>query len=125
METRTLAPSNSIPCPKCNFAIRFYAFGGMGNVCPHFYCDCCSNVFHRESDFEVIYGREPSAELLAQVTATLPECPCGGRFTADSSPKCPACTHQIPHQSSPECRLFDPHAIVIENALYCTERNVS
>ena len=123
METRTLDPSSSTPCPKCDATIRFYRFGGMGNVCPHFYCDLCSNVFHRESDFELIYGREPSPELLTQIAATLPLCPCGGRFSADSSPKCPACGHQIQHQSSPERRLFDPHAIVIENALYCTEPN--
>jgi hypothetical protein len=121
LNTQQLDPSDQVACPSCKAVVRFYAFSSMGNVCPHFYCDTCSNVFHRESDFDRIYGREPSQELLDEIAADLPGCPCGGRFVPGANPKCPSCGADLGHQSPPIMRLHDPHAIVIESALFCSE----
>lgn len=116
METIQREPTDQAACPHCGVPIRFYRFGGMGNICPHFYCDTCSNVFHRESDFERIYHQERTRQLLEQIAATLPSCPCGGRFAPEASPKCPTCHQDLSHQASVLERLNDPYAILVTGA---------
>lgn len=93
----------------------------MGGVCPHFYCDRCSNVFHRRADYDRIYGREATHELLEEITADLPACPCGGQFAPGTNPKCPACGGEIAHELPAVDRLHDPQAIVVESALFCRD----
>ena len=121
LKSRTYRPTNETNCPHCDAKIRFYRFGGMGNVCPHFYCDTCSNVFHRVSDHARIHGRKPTQELLDTIVANLPKCLCGGCFVPDSNPRCPSCKQQLAHKSSAIQRLHDPFAIVIQIALFCTD----
>ena len=93
----------------------------MGNLCPHFYCDRCSNVFHRFSGFARIHGTQPSADLLSEVASTLPVCPGGGGFQPGANVKCPQCRHEWPHPSAPVARIFDTDAIVVEGASLFTE----
>ena len=87
----------------------------MSQCFPHFYCDRCSNVIHRAADQRLVWN-ESSQELLDRVAATLPDCPCGGRFTPGANPKCCHCGEEIPHQNDPVERLGDPHMIVVDGA---------
>jgi len=57
-----------------------------------------------------------SANLLKEITSTLPVCPCGGKFQSDAHPKCPYCQHSFTHQNDFISRLADPYMIRIERA---------
>lgn len=111
----------SMPCPNCSEAIRYYHFGSMGDVAPHFYCSRCSNVYFRQSDHNLIRAEPPSEPLLNRIAAALPVCPCGGRFAPGENPKCPHCGSAIPHQLDPVQRLTDPYAVLVEGAVLVTE----
>ena len=113
-ESRT--PTNEIRCKKCKRVIRYYLYSGMGDVAPHFYCDSCSNVFFRESDNHLLHTQGPTESLLNQLAASLPECPCGGRFRPGMNPKCPHCKFELVHQATAVDRLSDPYAIQLENS---------
>ena len=121
MKATTYAPTDEIRCPNCAATIGYYHFSSMGNLCPHFYCTDCSNVFFRESDFLRIRSKEASQSLLEEIAGTLPDCPCGGRFSPGSNPKCPECRAELRHRDSPIQRLHDPHAIVLEKSALFTE----
>jgi len=121
MKLESREATHATVCPHCHAEIKFYAYSGMGDICPHFYCDSCSNVYHNHRHNELLRKRGESEELLAEVQAQLPECPCGGRFRAGASPKCPSCGAEMPHQSNPLRRLSDPYAIQLEGASLCYE----
>jgi hypothetical protein len=114
-------PVDSIQCPACRQTLRFYHFSGMGDLNPHFYCTDCSNVYFRESDAARVRQESPSAELLQSISATLPSCPCGGRFLPDQHPKCPHCNTAIRNRLDAVERLSDAHAVLLENAVLFRE----
>ena len=91
-----------------------------GGVNPHFYCDTCSNVYSSPEDWVRAQANEDRTAALAEIAAALPACPCGGQFRPGANPKCPACGEEIPHQSDPAERLFDPHAILVEGSVFLT-----
>lgn len=86
------------PNPKCGKETPAWQSSGMSDSCPHFFCDTCSNVIHREQDHALLYEHEANQELLEQIAATLPNCPCGGRFVPGANPKCPSCKTEYAHQ---------------------------
>jgi hypothetical protein len=74
-------------CPECGMAVRAWRSSGMSQSCPHFYCDKCSNAIAREKDKEIAWNAQPSTEIVEKIAATLPSCPCGGRFRPGANPK--------------------------------------
>lgn len=106
-------PTYEVGCPACARVIRFYRFSGMGDCFPHFYCDTCSNVFHRPSDYDRVRLGGESEQLLHDLKRDLPGCPCGGQFRPGADPKCPHCGFEMRHQMSPVQRLSDSYAILV------------
>lgn len=117
----TQEPVASIPCPHCGLEIRYYHYSGMGEAAPHFYCNTCSNLYFNPRHRDLLYGREPSMELLKLIEQELPSCPCGGRFVPGSNPKCPHCGREVEHDSDPVERLSDPYAIQVEGARFISD----
>lgn len=109
-------PAATECCPECREKYGYYWFSGMGDLAPHFYCDQCSNVYHRELHREMLRKNEHSQELLDEIASMLPSCPCGGRFRPDQFPKCPHCQHEFREKKDPIWRLGDPYAILVEGA---------
>nr|AAN60215.1 unknown [Salmonella enterica subsp. enterica serovar Albany] len=52
------------PNPKCGKETPAWQSSGMSDSCPHFFCDTCSNVIHREQDHALLYENEINQELL-------------------------------------------------------------
>lgn len=121
MKSTAYPPTDKLQCPHCAATIGYYHFSSMGDVCPHFYCTDCSNVFYRESDCNRIRSEEPSQALLEEIADSLPACPCGGRFSPGCNPKCPNCKAELRHRDDPIQRLHDPYAIVLEGSALFTE----
>ncbi|EPE9571079.1 hypothetical protein ACSPRU_005832, partial [Escherichia coli] len=96
------------PNPKCGKETPAWQSSGMSDSCPHFFCDTCSNVIHREQDHALLYENEINQELLDRIAATLPDCPCGGRFVPGANPKCPSCKTEYVHQWDAVKRLNVP-----------------
>ncbi len=103
-------------CPICNYDFRFMRYSGMSLSYPHFYCDSCSNVILRKSDFEKVMRNDISEDLLRDIVQSLPKCSCGGKFSSGNNPKCPHCKNEIRHQDTAINRLTDPYLIVMEGA---------
>ena len=113
------APAAHKQCPRCRHSVGYYWFSGMGDMAPHFYCDRCSNIFHSKKHNQLLWNNkpnQPTKKLLLEIEATLPSCPCGGRFRSGQNPKCPHCGFEFKHQKNPVERLEDPYAILLENA---------
>lgn len=87
----------------------------MSNCFPHFFCTDCSNVIHRDADQSLVWEHK-SQELLDQIAATLPDCPCGGRFAPGHGPKCAHCKAEIPIVRDPVDYLHNPNMIVVDGA---------
>ena len=113
------APTQAIECPSCTGSVRYYRFGGMAEMYPHFYCDACSNVYYNSAHRELVRTRPNDTALLEQVTADLPPCPCGGRFQLGSNPKCPNCRTELAHQHEPILRLSDALPVLVDGAELC------
>lgn len=111
--------TGEVQCPSCGVTTHSWQSSGMSDICPHFYCDVCSNVLHRAQDYERVYVSGASHEVLAAIAGTLPGCPCGGHFKVDTSPKCPACRFVFAHQDSPLKRLSNPYMLVLDGACVC------
>jgi hypothetical protein len=111
-----------IICPACAHLTPAWRSSGMSDSCPHFYCDTCSNALLREADKDLLYAHPVDAALLDRIAATLPACPCGGRFAPGTNPKCRECRAPIPHQDDPVKRLTDPHVILVDGALLVRDR---
>jgi len=107
---------NEMDCPFCNYNFRYMKYSGMSMSFPHFYCNTCSNVIRRESDFDKVMKNKITVDLLNEITKSLPNCPCSGKFSPETNPKCPHCEHEIPHQRSAIERLTDPYLIVVQGA---------
>lgn len=103
-------------CPSCNYNFHFMKYSGMSQSYPHFYCNTCSNVILRKSDFAKVMLNDISEHLLQDIAKSLPKCSCGGEFSPGCNPKCPHCKNEIPHQDTAIKRLTDPYLIVIEGA---------
>jgi len=106
----------SIECPACLKSINYMRYSGMSNSYPHFYCSKCSNIINREADKRKVSDSELTADLLEEITSTLPSCPCGGKFQSDAHPKCPYCQHSFTNTNDPIKRLGDPVIIRIQKA---------
>jgi hypothetical protein len=109
-------------CPQCHQTAPAWQSSGMSESFPHFYCDTCSNVIHRECDKELVYPSEPTQELLDRISKTLPACPCGGQFRPGANPKCPYCRAEYTHQWGPVQRLTVPHLIILDGACLIRDR---
>lgn len=105
----------TMSCPSCSHTVRAWRSSGMSDCWPHFYCDRCSNVIHREADKQTAWS-EQTMEVVQRIAATLPACPCGGHFRPGANPKCPACGAEFAHQHDVVRRLTDPHMIVMHGA---------
>ena len=108
-------------CRSCRHSVRAWRSGGMSECWPHFYCDLCSNVIHREADKDAAW-EEQSLESVERIAETLPDCPCGGRFRPGANPKCPVCKTEFAHQNDVVKRLTDPHMIIQEGACAFSDR---
>ena len=107
-------------CPKCQHAVPAWKASGMSECWPHFYCDRCSNAIYRKGD-QRIACTERSGAIVERIAATLPHCPCGGRFVPAANPKCPLCRTEFTHQDDAVRRLTDPHVIVLNGACFFSD----
>ncbi|AEG92492.1 conserved hypothetical protein [Ramlibacter tataouinensis TTB310] len=112
----------NMKCLACERVTPAWQSSGMGESFPHFYCDTCSSVIHREQDKELVDPVEPSQQLLDQIATALPNCPCGGRFRPGANPKCPHCRAEYKHPWSPVQRLTLPHVILLDGACLIRDR---
>ena len=110
----------TMQCPKCHRITRAWQSSGMSECFPHFFCNKCSNVIHRRED-QVLVWEGKSQELLDQIADTLPDCPCGGRFTPGANPKCVHCGADFPHQNDLVTRLHDGRMIAVDGACVFTD----
>lgn len=93
----------------------------MSECFPHFFCDTCSNVIHRESDKRLVWN-EKSQEILDEIAKTLPKCSCGGQFSPNCGPKCKHCNTQIPVVRNAIEYLHNPNMIVADGACTFSDR---
>jgi hypothetical protein len=107
----------TLACESCHSKTKAWCSSGMSDNSPHFYCTRCSNVVLRRRDQEQLHRKGASEELLHQIAADLPSCPCGGCFAPGSNPKCPVCKCEFADERTPLSRLCDPHMIVVTGAL--------
>jgi hypothetical protein len=112
----------AMSCPSCHRLTAAWQSSGMSESFPHFYCDTCSNVIHRESDKDLVYRAEATQELLDTIAGSLPDCPCGGHFKPGANPKCPHCNAEYAHQWDPVERLLVPHMILLDGACLVRDR---
>jgi hypothetical protein len=87
----------------------------MSQCFPHFYCTDCSNVIRRIEDQKLVWDEKTRLHV-RQIAATLPACPCGGRFQPGANPKCPHCCAEYANDADPRDRLWDPYMIVMDGA---------
>lgn len=106
----------SMKCPACTRLTPAWQSSGMSESFPHFYCDTCSNVINRQRDKDQVYTQTPTPELLKYIVDTLPDCPCGGHFKADTNPKCPHCRADYSHHWDAVKRLTLGQMILIDGA---------
>lgn len=116
--------TSRIKCPQCSAAIEYWHTSGMSECYPHFYCNTCSNVLCREQDHAIIRDDHVDiTKVMPGIMASLPRCKCGGQYTLDAGPKCPACGYEFKQQIvNLELRATEPHAILIAGAEMLTER---
>lgn len=108
-------------CPFCTIPFRYMRYSGMSQSFPHFYCNKCSNVIRRQSDFDKVMRNGESEKLLLEITTSLPDCSCGGHFSSGTHFKCPHCHKEIPNQYSAVARLTDPFMVLVEGAKLYTK----
>ena len=119
---RSIQWVGDLKCPRCEKLTPAWRSSGMSQTFPHFYCDRCSNAIHRGADQQLVWDTA-NQELLDRIAATLPACPCGGRFQPGANPKCRHCGAEIPHGADPVHRLHDPHLIVVDGACVFSDRH--
>ena len=112
----------SMKCPECARLTPAWQSSGMSESFPHFYCDTCSSVLHRESDKELVYSAEPTQELLNRIAQILPACMCGGQFRPGANPKCPHCRAEYAHEWDPVKRLTLPFMILLDGSFLIRDR---
>jgi hypothetical protein len=116
--SRSLQWVGNLQCPACHQLTPGWRSSAMSECCPHFFCSDCSNVIYRDANKQLLYeAAEVNPELLAQIAATLPECPCGGRFTPGAGPKCRHCHQEIPLVKDAVAYLQNPHMVVLDGAV--------
>lgn len=119
----------SLTCKRCSRRVTAFAIHEWSWAFPHFYCRDCSNVLRRDSDTEIVWRAQEQGVLdhsvVDQIAATLPECPCGGRFLPGANPKCPSCCAEFAHQDGVVTRLLDERPIVIHGACFLDDHGLS
>lgn len=118
---RSLQWVGDVQCPNCNGLTPAWRSSGMSNCFPHFFCDTCSNVIHRESDQLLVWNNK-SQELLDQIAKTLPSCTCGGRFAPKCGPKCRYCKSEIHIVRDAIDYLHNPNMIVVDGACVFSDK---
>lgn len=118
---RSLKWVGEIKCPKCRGLTPAWRSSGMSDQFPHFFCNTCSNVIHRESD-QLLVWNDKSQAILDQIAETLPNCTCGGRFAPKCGPKCMHCKSEIPVVADPIAYLHNPNLIVIDGACVFSDK---
>lgn len=115
--SRTLQWVGHLKCQHCQGLNEGWRSSGMSDCFPHFYCSRCSNVIHREADKAPIYAAGGAdAQVLAQIAATLPDCPCGGHFTPGAGPKCRHCQQDTGLVRDPVAYLQNPNMLILDGA---------
>jgi len=106
----------SLACGSCHSETKAWRTSGMSESSPHFYCTRCSNVILRRKDQDQLRREGASEDLLRQIAADLPLCPCGGRFAPGGNPKCPMCGREFADERTPLLRLNEPRMVVVNGA---------
>ena len=118
---RSLKWVGDLKCPNCSGLTPAWRSSGMSECFPHFFCDTCSNVIHRESDKRLVWS-EKSQEILDAISKTLPTCSCGGQFSPNCGPKCKHCNTQIPVVRNAVEYLHNPNMIAADGACAFSDR---
>lgn len=113
--TRSSPGVGDMECQHCGMLTPAWRFSGMSQLCPHFYCDRCSNVIQQQKDAELVHV-QATPEHLETIARDLPGCPCGGRFRPGCNAKCAHCSREFKHHWDPVVRLGDPYMIVVDGA---------
>jgi len=111
-----------LACGACGHLTPAWRSSGMSQLFPHFYCNRCSNVIHRRGD-QALVREQSTPELLKKIAATLPDCPCGGRFTPGANPKCQKCGWESTNWWTVVTRLGDPNMVVVDGACVFSDSN--
>ena len=74
-----------------------------------------------QADRDFLAAKGASDATLKQIVASLPPCPCGGRFDAGACQKCPRCGYVFARPSLPVHRLTDACVMLIEGASFLRE----
>ena len=126
MKTVEYKPDNrwvvEVECASCAEKVFAWTSSGMSECYPHFFCECCSNVYLYQGGKSEILQTNPTPQLVGQLEAQLPGCPCGGSFKPGANPKCPHCGHAFEHQRDAVERLSDPHMIVMDRACVYSDK---
>ena len=112
---RSLQWVGDVHCPNCDGLTPAWISSEMSSSFPHFFCDTCSNVIHREADQALVWD-EKSQELLDQIAATLPDCICGGKFAPNCGPICSHCNEQVPLVTDAVDYLHNSIMVVVDGA---------
>jgi len=103
-------------CLFCKFKFKFMRHSSMSLLYPHFYCDSCSKVIFRRSDFDKLMVHDKTPWLVEEIVKTLPPCRCGGSFTSKACPKCPKCKCELSCCNNELDCLSNLYLVVISGA---------
>lgn len=112
---RALHLVRDLKCESCEGLTPAWRSSAMSECFPHFFCNTCSNVIHRDADKKIV-RYEKSQKVLDNISKTLPMCSCGGQFTPKCGPKCKHCNAEIPIVSDAVEYLHNPNMVVIDGA---------
>ena len=118
---RSLQWVGDLKCNSCDGLTPAWRSSGMSECFPHFFCDTCSNVIHRDADKRIVW-HEKSQQILDNIAQTLPKCSCGGQFAPKCGPKCKHCNAEIPIVSNAVDYLHCPNMVVIDGACAYSDR---
>jgi hypothetical protein len=118
-------------CDRCSHEFAYKLVHNGFNDSAYAYCDRCGCTAllgwytHPEG-----LGFRPFQRIDASIEPFLKPCSCGGRFTAEASPRCPACGHGLSAEKAApwieanakgtakgwrwQCNWHDLYCIVIE-----------
>jgi len=83
-------------CERCSGSFPYALIHNGFNQSTYAYCDACGrtallDAYKLPSAFKHLVARA----ITSEAEVMLLPCMCGGRFTAESAPRCPACQHAL------------------------------
>ena len=124
-------------CPNCKKKNHCKTYSINSGLWPHFYCNKCPNVYwarelkyrhHADSEHEACQKLAQEKNILKKILASLPSCPCGGRFTRFSNLRCTKCKAALTDRKEGmdvSSLLGEPQVFLSNNACLCEKSNAA